>query len=80
MAVQLSAWLGNLISLLDPEIIVIGGGISQIGEPLFTRLRREIPSRTINQFAAETPVVPAQFGSNAGIFGAAAVVLSAISS
>jgi glucokinase len=80
MAAQLSAWLGNLISLLDPEIIVIGGGMSQIGEPLFARLRREIPFRTINQFAAETPVVPARFGNNAGIFGAAAVVLSAISS
>jgi glucokinase len=80
MGAQLGAWLGSLISLLDPEIIVIGGGISQIGEPLFARLQREIPSRTINQFAAQTPVVPARFGANVGILGAAAVVLSGISS
>lgn len=69
----LSAWLGSLISLLDPEIIVIGGGLAQIGDPLFARLRQEAPRRTINQFAAEIPIVAAHFQTNTGIIGAAAV-------
>ncbi|MEK7405178.1 MAG: ROK family protein [Acidobacteriota bacterium] len=69
------AWLGSMISLLDPDIIVIGGGVAQIGEPLFERLRRVAPGRTINQFAAATPIVPAALGANVGILGAAAVVL-----
>ena len=64
-----------MISLLDPDIIVIGGGLAQIGEPLFARLRRITPERSINQFAAATPIVPAQLGANVGILGAAAVVL-----
>jgi glucokinase len=70
---MLGAWLGSMISLLDPDVIVVGGGVAQIGEPLFTRLRRITPARTINQFAGETPIVPAQLGPNAGILGAAAV-------
>lgn len=75
LALMMGAWLGGMISLLDPEIIVIGGGLSQIGEPLFERLRRIAPTRSINQFAASTPIVPAQLGASVGILGAAAVVL-----
>jgi glucokinase len=72
---MLSAWLGSLVSLLDPDMIVIGGGVSQIGEPLFSRLRERVPLRTINQFAAQTPIVPAALAGNVGILGAAAVVM-----
>ncbi len=72
---MLGAWLGSIVSLLDPDIIVIGGGMSQIGEPLFSRLRRIVPQRTINRFAADTPIVPAELGMNAGVLGAAATVL-----
>src|SRR4029077_1437446 len=71
---MLGAWLGSMISLLDPDVIVMGGGVAQIGEPLFSRVRRITPGRTINQFAPETPIVPAQLGSDAGIIGAAAAV------
>jgi glucokinase len=76
VACALSAWLGNLISLLDPDIIVIGGGISRLGEPLFSRLREQAPQRTINPNAFQTSIVPAALAENAGILGAAAVVLA----
>jgi len=72
----LAAWLGSCISLLDPEIVVIGGGLTNIGHTLFSRLRGAVPSRTINQFASATPIVPAQLAANVGILGAAATVLS----
>jgi len=72
---MLGAWLGSVFSLLDPDIIVIGGGVSRIGEPLFSRLRKIAPARTINRFAAQTPIVPAMLAENVGIIGAAAVVL-----
>ncbi|HWR51995.1 MAG TPA: ROK family protein [Bryobacteraceae bacterium] len=75
IAEMIGAWMGSIISLLDPDIIVAGGGMSQIGDPLFERLRRIVPTRTINRFAAETPIVPAQLGSMAGVLGAAAGVL-----
>ncbi|HSB17946.1 MAG TPA: ROK family protein [Bryobacteraceae bacterium] len=75
IASMLGAWMGSMISLLDPDIIVVGGGVSRIGEPLFSRLRRIAPSRTINQFAAGTPIMPAELAENVGIIGAASVVL-----
>ena len=76
LATMAGAWLGGVVSLLDPDIIVIGGGLSRIGDPLFTRLRRMVPRRTINQFAADTPIVPAELAENSGVLGAAAVMLS----
>ena len=75
IAARLGAWLGGVVSLLDPDIIVLGGGVMQIGEPLFTRLRAIVPARTVNPYAAQTPIVPAYFGADAGVVGAAAVVL-----
>lgn len=71
---MLSAWLGSMVSLLDPDMIVIGGGVSRIGDPLFERLRQRVPRRTINQFASATPIVPAQLAGHVGILGAAAVM------
>ncbi|MBI3758845.1 MAG: ROK family protein, partial [Deltaproteobacteria bacterium] len=71
LATKLSAWLGGVISLLDPDVIVLGGGVSRIGDPLLDRLRRMTPARTINQFAGATPIVPAELGADCGIIGAA---------
>lgn len=75
-ALMIGAWLGSMVSVLDPDMIVIGGGVSHIGEPLFSRLRELVPKRTINQFAASIPIVPAKLAGNAGIIGAAAVILA----
>jgi glucokinase len=72
---RLGIWLGSIVSLLDPDIVIIGGGVSRAGEPLFEAIRREVPMRTINPFAAETPVVKAELDQDVGIFGAAALVL-----
>jgi glucokinase len=75
IALQLGAWLGSVVSLLDPDIIVIGGGVAGIGAPLFEKLRAIVPGRTVNPYAKELPIVPAKFGAEAGIVGAAAVVM-----
>ncbi len=73
---MLGAWLANIVNLLDPDIVVIGGGVSKIGEPLFSKIRQTVPQRSVNPFAAQTPIVPARLENDAGIFGAAAVILS----
>ncbi len=61
-------------ALVDPEVIVIGGGVVNAGRVLFDRL---IPSYRKYAFSAlkETPVVPAGLGSDAGIYGAAKLSL-----
>lgn len=75
IAMQLGAWLGSVVSLLDPDMIVIGGGVASIGEPLFDKLRAIVPGRTVNPYAGQLQIVPAMFGAEAGIVGAAAVVM-----
>jgi glucokinase len=70
-------WLGSVVSMLDPDMIVIGGGVTRIGEPFFQPIRKELPRRTINRYAAETPVVQARLDRDVGICGAAALVLQA---
>jgi glucokinase len=72
----LGVWLAGMITLLDPEAIVIGGGVAQIGKPLFDKIRATIPNHTINrQFAVKTPVLPAKLKKDVGVFGAASLFL-----
>ncbi len=73
----LGIWLAGMISAFDPDAIVIGGGLTHIGKPLFNKIRATIPSHTINGFAASTPVLPAKLRTNVGIYGAAAIFLPA---
>jgi glucokinase len=75
-ATRLAAWLGGIVSLLDPDIVVLGGGVAEIGDPLLEKLRAMVPKWTINPYAKATPIVPAQFGTQAGVVGAAAVALA----
>ena len=76
MGRTLGIWLGGVVNLLDPEIIVIGGGVASTGEPLFRSIRESTLEHTLNPYAAEIPVVPAELGRMAGIYGGAALFLS----
>lgn len=71
----LGIWLGGMINLLDPEIIIIGGGLSSIGEPLFRSIRETVPQHTLNPFAEAIHIVPAKLHNDVGILGAAALHL-----
>ncbi|MFC4777406.1 ROK family protein [Paenibacillus sp. GCM10023252] len=64
----------SLINTLDPDTIVIGGGVSQVGEPLFDAVRRYISEHALNPSGKRTAVVPAALLQNAGLIGAAALV------
>lgn len=68
-------WLGSMINLLDPEVIVIGGGVSLIGKLLFKPIKKAIPEHTINIFSKKTPVVQAKLKRDVGIYGAAATMI-----
>ncbi len=73
-AFYLGAWLGGIISLLDPGAIVIGGGVARIGKPLFDGIRRIIPRYTVNpHLAAKIPLLPAKLQENVGVYGAASL-------
>ena len=63
--------LANLINILDPDIVVIGGGVSNF-DALYTEgvaaVRRQVFTDEL-----QTPIVKHQLGDSAGVFGAALV-------
>lgn len=74
----LGVWLGGMLTLFDPEAVVIGGGVARIGKPLFQKIRETIPQYSINRaFAARLPLLPAKLQKNVGVYGAASVFLPA---
>ena len=72
----LAIWLGNMIDLFDPEVIVVGGGMSELIVGWSERIRQQIPKWTVNSRCGETPFVRAQYGEDSGIVGAAALCAS----
>ena len=70
---MLAVWLANMIDLLDPEVIVIGGGAAMLYEPFYDQLRRRIPQLAVNPRSGEVPVLAAHYGADAGVAGGAAL-------
>ena len=71
MGVYLGIGLANLINILNPEMIVIGGGVVNAWELFEKHMHREIAERAFPVPAAEVKVVPAECGDDAGLLGAA---------
>ena len=72
-AEMVALWLGNMIDLLDPDVIVIGGGAAALFSPFFDHLRQRIPQLTVNPRANEVPIVSSRYGTDSGIAGGAAL-------
>jgi glucokinase len=68
-------WLGNIVDLLEPEVIIFGGGMGALFAAWFPHIRRQMAAWTINPRAAEIPLRRARYGAEAGIAGAAALCL-----
>jgi glucokinase len=69
----LAFWLGNIVDLLEPDIMVIGGGVSSMLKPFFGEIQDRLPSCCVNQRCQEIPLVAARYGEDAGIAGGAAL-------
>lgn len=73
----LAAGTTSLINSFDPEVVVIGGGISRAGPLLFRPLRRFLRQFEWQPGGARVRVVAARLGDRAGAFGAAWQALQA---
>jgi glucokinase len=69
----LSVWVGNIIDLLEPDVIIFGGGLAHLMSELFPRIQSELPKWAINARCCEIPLRLAKYGADAGIAGAAAL-------
>ena len=76
---ELGAWLGqaigSLVAVLDPEVVVIGGGVSAAGDLLLNPIREaylaHLPARG---YRPELKITTAEFVNDAGVVGAADLV------
>lgn len=79
VAEQFGAYLGyalaDLGAVLDPEIFVIGGGVSKAGEILFTYVKKYYEERTFFT-CKNVKFALAKLGNDAGIYGAAKLVIA----
>jgi glucokinase len=69
----LGAGIANLINLLNPQAIVIAGGVTRAGEHLFGPLRSEVRRRAFRTAAEACAILPAALSDTAGVVGAAGV-------
>jgi predicted NBD/HSP70 family sugar kinase len=74
-AERLAIWLGNLIDLLEPEIIVIGGGFGQLMREYINSIRERLEVWGINPRRREIPIRSALYGPEAGLMGSGALCL-----
>jgi glucokinase len=75
VGLKLGVGLSNVLWLVNPNRIVIGGGVAKAGELLFSRIRATIQQRTEKTFWEKLDIVPATLGNDAGIIGAAVLSL-----
>jgi len=71
MGVYLGIGLANLINLLDPEMIVIGGGVANGWNLFENEMRQQVSERAFPVPATKVKIVRAECGDDAGLLGAA---------
>ena len=69
----LSVWLGNIVDLLDPDVLVMGGGVAAMLKPFFNEIKNRLPTWCVNPRCSEIPLLMAHYGADAGIAGGAAL-------
>ena len=66
---RLARGLAQVINVLDPDVIVIGGGVSKVAD-IYREIPKKLPAYVFGG-EASTPVLPAVFGDSSGVRGAA---------
>ncbi|HEY0037611.1 MAG TPA: ROK family protein [Longimicrobium sp.] len=69
----LGAGVASIINILNPEMVVIAGGVTRAGDTLFEPLRAEVRRRAFRSAQECCKIVPAELPGTAGVVGAAAV-------
>ncbi|MFC1861860.1 ROK family protein [Chloroflexota bacterium] len=77
-AYYLGVGLSNLINIFNPEVIIIGGGLSNIGDMLLKPAFEEAGRRAFRQSYQAVRFTRAELGRNSGVLGAAAYALDKI--
>jgi glucokinase len=72
---KLGVGFSNIVNIFDPEVIVVGGGAMKAGDLLLDPAREELRRRALPPGRDLVRIVPAQFGAEAGMLGAALLAI-----
>jgi glucokinase len=72
---RLGVGIASYVNVLNPEVVVVGGGVIAAGDLLLEPAREEVRARALAPSRDVVRIVPARFGAESGMLGAAALVL-----
>jgi len=74
---EVGAALASAVWVLNPDTIVVGGGVAKAGDLILEPIRQSVRSRTMELFHKNLRIVPAKLGNDAGVIGNAELALDA---
>ena len=68
----------NVVNIFNPEMVVLGGGMAELGDLIISPGRRMVQERAFSVSSQSVRIVTAQLGNEAGVYGAAAFALDQV--
>jgi glucokinase len=75
---RLGTGISSFVNIFNPQAVVVGGGVMAAGELLMGPARAEVAARALRPGRDQVRIVPAHFGPEAGMVGAAALALDGL--
>lgn len=63
-----------LVNLLNPEVVVIGGGVEDCGAPLLDAVKNSVKEWSVEEASSQVKIIPSAFGENAVALGVVGIV------
>jgi glucokinase len=76
----LACGLTSIVNLFEPELVVVGGGVSRTGEQLLGPVRGRVNADTVRPVGGELTIVCSALGERVGVVGAAAIAFDRLGS
>jgi glucokinase len=73
----LGVGIANVVNVLNPEVVVVGGGVIAAGDLLLAPAREVVAARALSPSKDLVRIVPARFGAESGMLGAAVLAMDA---
>jgi glucokinase len=80
IGMRLGVGIANLVNLLNPSVVVVGGGMVAAGDMLLEPVRTVVRERALPPSRDVVRIVPARFGEESGMLGAALLALDGLGS
>jgi len=72
--------IANVVNVLNPRLVILGGGVTKAGDLLFAPVREVVRERAMKALSCEVEIVPAANGDLVGLMGAFAVAMEGLES